>query len=543
MKGRKTARLGFVPTGAGDGVRSVLLAAMGVLVSGCGAAVDGSSAGDGGVPRDGGGDVVTSCVSGAACTSNGNPCQTGTTSCASGVAECLGVTSLPAGTACGTNQVCSAGACVACAQGVTCSPGDNVCQSGVISCTSGSPACVQLSNVTNGTPCGTGDVCFDGACTACVSGSACEPQGNSCQTGTMSCGTGQATCVLIGNVADGTACGANEICSGGLCTSCVPAAQCEPGNPPNACQTGTTSCIDGQAMCTATGDAPDGTACGTNGVCASGACTSCVANAPCLPGGNACETGVTSCGTGQSTCVSTGALADGTSCGASGICCGGACATCSTTTNATEACTSSHICAVSCDSGLFLCGGTCVDTTSDSSACGASCRVCPAGSTCVASRCSTEYGDFRAFSPCNPSALIPAGYLVAELVSLPASTHVVGLGVIGNPGNVLSVMALYTDVNGAPSTLVTQTSPSAIVPGPNVLPVIDLVTSSGGATTSYWIVGEFNANVSVCEDTATDNPIYYGMVTFGTIPANFTSVGALTGVDSFDYNFYVVASD
>jgi hypothetical protein len=114
--------------------------------------------------------------------------------------------------------------------------------------------------------------------------------------------------------------------------------------------------------------------------------------------------------------------------------------------------------------------------------------------------------------------------------------------VIGNPGNVQAIMALYANGAGAPTTLLAQTSSSPIVPGPNVLPLTSVFTTPA-VTTTYWLAAEFNANVSVCEDTSSSNPTYHGSFTFGTVPANFASVGSPTGVSSVDYNFYVVAGD
>ena len=70
-------------------------------------------------------------------------------------------------------------------------------------------------------------------------------------------------------------------------------------------------------MCAdAGGNAPDGTGCGTNQVCNTGACVTCQAGMSCTPN-NPCHTGALSCATGTPLCSDTGSnLPDGTGCGA-----------------------------------------------------------------------------------------------------------------------------------------------------------------------------------------------------------------------------------
>jgi hypothetical protein len=319
--------------------------------------------------------------------------------------------------------------------------------------------------------------------------------------------------------------------------ACTPGTPCNPDG--DLCRAGVTSCSTGQAMCLFMGNAADGTSCGTVGgtaeVCMNGVCGSC--GAPCTPTDNPCQTGILSCSTAQPTCVATGTAKDATLCGASGICCGGTCTACVTTTNVVEVCTTNNTCAVSCNDELTLCGDRCVDTTNDSSACGAGCNVCAAGSMCFNSQCSVEYGHATAFSPCSYlNGMIPAGVLVGEPVVLPAST-VTGLGVIAVIGTEYPsvVMALYSNVNGVPSSPLVQTASTSITAGPNVLLTNQPKTLLAG---TYWVMAEFSAQAYVCADGATNNFVDYGSESYGTLPSNFVPTNTVSGSN---YNFYVVA--
>ncbi len=264
------------------------------------------------------------CKSGAPCEPPNQPCHLGIATCVDGGVGCADLgTNAPDGTSCGTNMVCRAGSCVACTAGATCTAPGNPCQMGTSSCTTGSSVCTALSNVTNGTPCGTNEVCGGGQCNACTINAGCHPNDEACLLGVIACGSGAPTCTQTGNAANGTACGTNEVCDEGNCGPCVAGAACHPGG--NPCVNGTTSCVSGLPTCTPSADAPNGTACGTNEVCDDGVCATCTANAPCNPGGNPCLAGTISCATGQPTCTGTGNVPNGMSCGSGSVCCGGAC--------------------------------------------------------------------------------------------------------------------------------------------------------------------------------------------------------------------------
>jgi len=113
---------------------------------------------------------------------------------------------------------------------------------------------------------------------------------------------------------------------GSMVPTCTPNVPCTPNLP---CKTGTVSCDAGVARCVATGDQPNGTLCGTNVSCVNGFCDNEGCGHACTPS-NRCHTGTISCTTGTNICQDTGAsVPDGTSCGTDQACKSGACVTCS----------------------------------------------------------------------------------------------------------------------------------------------------------------------------------------------------------------------
>ena len=354
---------------------------------------------------------------------------------------------------------------------------------------------------------------------SCAGGAACSAAGNPCRTGTTSCASGVAACAITGTLSDGTPCGANQVCHGGACTACAAGILCNPsGNP---CQSGVTSCASGVSTCAAMGNAADGTPCGTNQVCLNGACGACTAGASCHPNGNVCLTGTISCSAGQPTCVSTGDVADGTACPA-GICCGGACAACPPSSNQTLSC-SGGACTFGCTGGLTLCGGVCVDTTSDAKGCGPWCTACPAGSLCTNSRCSlVEYGNFTPYQPCNsgPGSYIRGGFLGGETVQIAVPITVTSLGVIGTPhaGGVKGILALYSQVTGAPGALMANTASTTIASGSSTIPVVTPALVPAG---TYWIMAEYEADAQICVDSSMTNRLDYIPITYGVLPNPF----------------------
>jgi hypothetical protein len=268
-----------------------------------------------------GGGACNACEAGAAC-EPADPCKTGSTACGTGTPVCTENGNEPNGTACGADQVCAGGTCIACVSGASCTPAENACHVGATSCATGVSACVDTgASVADGQSCGTDAVCGGGTCNACAAGVACEPE-NPCKTGVTACGTGSPACTESGNEPDGTSCGADQVCAGGTCTACVSGASC---TPTNACHVGTTSCASGALECVDNG-APvaNGTRCGTDMVCGDGTCLACAQDASCTPP-EACKMGTIACESGAPICEATGDAPDGTPCGTAETCTAGVC--------------------------------------------------------------------------------------------------------------------------------------------------------------------------------------------------------------------------
>jgi alpha-tubulin suppressor-like RCC1 family protein len=347
---------------------------------------DGIGCGSGMVCASG---ACKACTDGASCVPT-NACNQGKLSC-SGTVTCVDQqVPITDGSSCGTDQVCSAGTCISCKVGQSCTlPASEPCRTGATTCNTGQPVCVESGNVTNGNSCGSGMVCSDGACTACATGNACVPT-NPCHTGTLDCGQGTPSCVDTTMAAkDGTICGTNEVCSTGLCVNCVAAQSCTPSG--TTCKVGTTSCSTGASVCTMTGNAQDGSTCGNNQVCSGGSCATCVANMPCTPSTAPCHVGALSCANGTPTCVDQlTILQNGTVCGTNLVCSGGSCVNCVAQNPCTPNGNSCQTGTTVCSSGSSVCMLT--GNVSPGTTCGSGGNmVCNGGScvTCAASMACT----------------------------------------------------------------------------------------------------------------------------------------------------------
>lgn len=324
--------------------------------------------------------VVPSCVSGVRCDLP-NGCQVGQVSCATGSPVCAPIGNALDGLSCGVNQVCSGGTCVTvCVSGASCRPQGDPCREGVVSCATGLAACVAgTAALADGASCGANQVCHAGTCTPCFAGQSCTPV-NPCDSGLTECSTGAQTCRDTGlAVADGTGCGASLFCAAGVCGACQPGKACTPAGFP--CHSGTTSCATGREVCVDGALVQDGTTCGTNRVCRTGACNDCTEGAGCVPAALPCQRGLVACGSGLPVCVAQAAPADpGLACGAGHVCDGaGTCVACVPG----QACTPQNPChagGIACASGAPVCGDLGVPLA-DGTGCGAD-RVCSAG-TCV----------------------------------------------------------------------------------------------------------------------------------------------------------------
>ncbi len=110
-----------------------------------------------------------------------------------------------------------------------------------------------------------------GGGSACIPDESCDLAAQPCKVGAIDCSGDEPSCVAVDDVADGTACGDDQVCSGGVCYPCTEGASCAPTNP---CTEGIVACGSGLPVCNATGVAlENGTDC-PGGMCWDGACTS-----------------------------------------------------------------------------------------------------------------------------------------------------------------------------------------------------------------------------------------------------------------------------
>ncbi len=186
---------------------------------------------------------------------------------------------------------------------------------------SGTTATAQVTHFSSG---------FVGA--PCTTNAACTPA-SVCHQGSRKC-NGTPTCMDTGvNASDGAACGAENVCSAGVCGArCAAGVACTPSGTADACKVYATTCNAQltQTTCSPTANQPDGTACGTGDVCSAGACiAACVPNQGCTPSNaDPCKTYATACNADltQTTCSTAGNQPDGTACGAANVCYAGSCA-------------------------------------------------------------------------------------------------------------------------------------------------------------------------------------------------------------------------
>ncbi len=216
------------------------------------------------------------------------------------------------GTSCGTDEYCFSGACSA----AGCDIGGTFYATGTLngSCQSCQPSVSMSgwSNLANGTSCGTDEYCFSGACSA----AGCDIGGTFYATGTLNgtCQSCQPSVSMSGwsNLANGTSCGTDEYCFSGACS----AQGCDIGGTFYATGTLNGTCQSCQPSVSTTGwsNLANGTSCGTDEYCFSGACSA----QGCDIGGTFYATGTTNgpcqvCQPSSSTSSWTN-VANGTSC-------------------------------------------------------------------------------------------------------------------------------------------------------------------------------------------------------------------------------------
>jgi sugar lactone lactonase YvrE len=273
---------------------------------------------------------VLTCVPGGECVPADQPCKVGTIACQDNQEVCEAAADAEDGAECGTDQVCSAGACVACKVGDTCqdpNDPDNACLTGTVTCATG-PDC-DVADVAAGSGCGTDQVCDGGgSCVACKVDEACDPAGQACKNGKMKCSSGP-VCAPTTNKDAGTTCAVDKVCdSSAACVACVQNGVCEPGG--NECHVGVMDCTNGPNCSDTNVSSPDGISCtglAAYNFCADGTCAACQNGNACIPT-NPCHKGTLNCSTTPPTCNDSASNADdGIACGDNKSCISGACLT------------------------------------------------------------------------------------------------------------------------------------------------------------------------------------------------------------------------
>jgi hypothetical protein len=131
-----------------------------------------------------------------------------------------------------------------CAEDMDCRPSDP-CHVGKAHCAGGFACEDTGANRPVGTACGADKVCdASGACVPCAAGGACPIENQPCKVGVVTCRTAAPTCMVNGNVPDGTACGDRRACLGGVCKS-------DDGQPCTADSQCRDSCTCADATCSA----------------------------------------------------------------------------------------------------------------------------------------------------------------------------------------------------------------------------------------------------------------------------------------------------
>lgn len=442
-----------------------------------------------------GGECV-SCVAGASCSPDSdNPCLAGAVSCAQGP-SCETAEPLVDGETCGRDQVCSGGECVECKAGAACLPDpENACVVGTLDCSAG-PVCDTRGTLDDGEACGSDQVCSGGTCVACVQDEACEVEpGNPCLTGAMNCAAGPA-CEETGDVADGTSCGAEQVCSAGECVACVEDAACDPGV---ACKSGQQSCINGP-VCEVDGNLEAGTSCGTDKVCdAGGICAACVQDAECEPADD-CHVGKQDCTNGPQCVDQETPVADGKACDGGGagyyFCTAGACGPCQNG----GSCTPANVCKRG-SWACFTAPPTC-NATGDNQPDG---TVCGDNQSCISGTCVDNDRVLTVQSGNNQSATIDAALAAtvniklvdadgvavpSTLVSVTASegAHAVGAttdaaGVAKLAVRVGRAVGAYTFTATAPGASSVQFTANATAPtAKHIFTLINTTRTSAAAT-------------------------------------------------------------
>src|SRR5262245_27205161 len=302
---------------------------------------------------------ASGCSTAQTCDTNpGAPCKVGRVVCGADGMTCEDGAKAKDGTPCGSAMLCVNGTCSVCMPGIACATNSDQCRSGIVVCDP--VGCMNSTAKSPGASCGTGQVCSAaGTCIPCSADAPCTTNPNNpCKKGKIACDTGSPQCLDDASAPDGTSCGQDKVCKTGACMTCAAGTVCAT-NPGGPCKLGVVTCgASASGGCMDGESAGAGVACGSGMVCnGNGQCVACMAGQSCNTNpGAPCKTGVVDCAMGSPRCLDTGNTAAGTTCGTNLVCNGtGTCVACTAGTACT---TNPSVCRngiTSCTTGASVC--------------------------------------------------------------------------------------------------------------------------------------------------------------------------------------------
>jgi len=188
-----------------------------------------------------------------------------------------------------------------------------------------------------------------------------------------------------------------------------------------------------------------------------------------------------------------------------------------------------------CAPGDTICSGQCTDTQTDKAHCGSCTNACDAG-TCVGGACkvTTAYkvGDYTNYGT---QGSFTANYLLGEKVTLTQAATLLDFGLISASSGQHVVMALYTDNNNSPNTLVAYTASTTVsATDQQIAPNTQASLPAG----SYWMMAVYDTTAGPDRDNSTSNTIDYISFTYGsTLPTTFPAPTSYSGQD---FNYYLL---
>jgi hypothetical protein len=167
----------------------------------------------------------------------------------------------------------------------------------------------------------------------------------------------------------------------------------------------------------------------------------------------------------------------------------------------------------------------CVDEQTDPNNCGTCGMICTYD-LCQSGACAVSIWGAGDPSPGTGTPLSVGGdALIGDRVACGKSTDLVAIGAYTIDGGIKMRLGLFTDSPGEPGTLVAQTAELTSVANGRTEGAITPTSILSG---DYWVMILSSANIHVATETVMVTWYYESPVTYGPIPASFTSSGSLT---------------